>query len=228
MWTRLENGVWRKPEQVGGDQSYHAPALSVAKGRLYYAVTGKNNALYWRTFTETGKWSAVARMHETERPVMAPSLAGFQDEMWMTHVRDGGVPWLNIHDGSRWHGAYQDTLWWFASKPVGMANWAGFVWRVMRREDGTVHVSQHGPTGGWRSLGQVGGWQTRSGMALAGHPRDNYLWILLRDMDGYLRASRYTGSWSSIDYVSGDRAIKLMDEPAAAGHDGKLYVMYRR
>ncbi|WP_285530198.1 hypothetical protein [Streptomyces lavendulae] len=225
MWTRLENGAWKKPERVGGDQSYYAPALSVARNKLYYAVTGKNDYLYYRTYTEDGGWGEAASMHSTESPAMAPSLAMFQDEMWMTHVRDTGIPWLNIHNGS-WRGAYQDTIWWSTRNPVGMANWGGYVWRIMRKSDDTVHFSRHGTSGGWKDLGQVSGWKTPSGMALA--PYDNRLWVLLRDMDGVLRAANYYSSWSTTHFVGGSTPIRPMDEPAAAAHDGKLYVMYRR
>ncbi|MFD7658819.1 hypothetical protein ACFV4N_32995, partial [Actinosynnema sp. NPDC059797] len=228
MWTCLDNGAWRKPARIGGDESYYAPALGVADGKLFYAVTGKSHLLYVRTFTETGGWSDVTRMHSTESPATAPSLAGFRDAMWMTHVRDTGIPWLNIRErgSASWRGAYQDTIWWITRDPIGMASWDGYIWRVMRKADNTVHVSRHADSGGWQSLGQVSGWKVPSGMALA--PYDNRLWILLRDMEGVLRAANYSGSWSSTHFVGGNNPIKLLDEPAAASHNAKLYVMYRR
>ncbi|MGW7199125.1 hypothetical protein [Streptomyces chryseus] len=234
MWTRLDNGVWRKPERIGGDNSYHAPALGVAHGKLYYAVTGMNNALYFRTFTETGGWSAPEKRHEAERPDKAPSMTPFREGMWMTYVKNDGIPYLNIHDGNRWHGSHQDNIWWITDDPVGMGTWGGYVWRVMRKADNTIYLSRHPEDGNWENLGQIPNWLTSHGMALA--PHGQRLSLLLRGMDGYLRAASYSSLpiyytpalWSAPERVGGDQPVKLMDEPAAASHNGKLYIMYRR
>ncbi|UKY47581.1 hypothetical protein [Streptomyces inhibens] len=57
MWTRLEGQVWSSPQALSGDHSYYAPALAVGLGKLFYAFTGGDGGLYWRTCTESGGWT---------------------------------------------------------------------------------------------------------------------------------------------------------------------------
>ncbi|MFF5206308.1 hypothetical protein [Streptosporangium sp. NPDC000396] len=64
-------------------------------------------------------------------------------------------------------------------------------------------------------------------MALAHH--DNTLWIAIRATDGALVAAQQTsgGAWSTTHNV-GTAAVTALGAPAAASHNDKLHVMYRR
>ncbi|WP_248965957.1 hypothetical protein [Sphaerisporangium perillae] len=108
-----------------------------------------------------------------------------------------------------------------------MAAHAGYIWRVARGVDNKVYTSGTDDSGRWDEKPVHPNWRTENGMALADY--SGRLWMFLRGMDGFLLAATWTpNEWSGIDYVGGTQAIKLVDEPAAASHDGQLYVMYRR
>ncbi|MFF1561774.1 hypothetical protein [Streptomyces sp. NPDC058279] len=225
MWTRLENGQWRAPERIGGDQSYFAPALGVAHGKLFYAVTGRDGGLNTRTFNGT-TWSAIYNW-KGYGSAKAPSMATHRTQLWLTHIGADGTIHHNTHDGKGWHGPYQDNLEWTVNHPVTTASWGDNLWRIARGTEGKFYTSSLHTGADWTDRGLIGNWTTPSGPAIAAH--DGKLWIFFRDGNSFLRAaSRSASTWTDMHHVSGTDAIKLMDEPAAASHNNKLYVMYRR
>lgn len=220
----------QEPHADASLQSRCAPALGVAAGKLYLAVTGIDDLLYVRTKTTGGGWSSPAmRVGDSlTRTGVAPSLGMFQDQLWMTWVR-GGDAFVHVYDGSRWLGPYKSDALSSTSSPVAMANWGGYIWRVLRKSsNSTVWVNRNSARPPrWEGGGGLHTWTVPNGMALA--PYNNQLWLLMRDTNGFLRAAYYSGSsWTEPHLVGGNNPIRLMDEPAAALHDGKLYVMYRR
>lgn len=229
MWTRLENGVWRTPEQIGGDHSYRAPALCAAHGTLFYAVTGTNEHLYWRSFnTATTSWGGITKF-QGYNPKVAPALAAFSRRLWMYHVGGDGALYLNTHDGDRWSAAMQDPADWRTDHPVALAPYNGRLWRVVTGMDEKVYFCTSDGGNTWADRGVHPTWKTLKGPALAGHGVT--MWIFLRASDGTLVAAMYhdvTGQWSPTHQVGGAKPITVLDEPAAASHDGRLYVMYRR
>lgn len=226
MWTRLENGVWRKPQRIGDDDSYFAVALG-AGGKLYYCVTGRNQKLHVRTFDDgTSSWGPVTRWDYTGL-AMAPTIGGYPGKLYMTHVGLNGTIWHHIQHGQGWESHWADNLGWATNNPVPVIIGGAKTWRIMRGKDGRVHTSTSAGERSWANQGVANpDWLTTHGPALAYH--GNKLWIFLRNSEGFLRAATHDGAWSATHQVSGTRTIKLMDEPAAASHDGKLYVMYRR
>ncbi|MGW7452977.1 hypothetical protein [Streptomyces sp. NPDC054787] len=227
MWTRRDAGGWRVPEPVGSDNSLFPPAMVAGPGggTLFYAVTGLDNTLWWRTFTESGSWTAP-RKFDGILSGTAPSMAAFSNRVWLTHVGTNEKLYLNTHDGNAWSRTYPNNLDWITANPIAMAAYSNHVWRAARGTDEGVYVSASNGNGTWWQYNNTA-WKVTRGLALATH--NNKMWIFLRDMDGYLRAATRSGdTYSSTHYVSGTRAIRLMGEPAAASHNGKLYAMYRR
>ncbi|MEV7803160.1 hypothetical protein AB0O28_09470 [Microbispora sp. NPDC088329] len=231
MWTRLENGKWRTPERVGGDHSYCAPALCVAHNELFYAVTGVNNALYWRRFTESGGWSGVTKFNSYSSGY-APSMAAIPGRLWLTHVGTDGRLYHNTHDGRGWSSPHSSNLDWLVDSPATMApHGSQQVWRIVRGMDNSLAFSVSGSPTGWRDdvgTGGARGWRITHGPTLTLH--DGKLWIFLRAMDNTLLVGTYTDAtqWTAPQQVGGQGAIKPKDEVAATSHDGRLYVMYRR
>lgn len=121
--ARLEERGWRQPRQIGSDKSYFAPALAAAHGKLYYAVTGTNKTLWRRTFNGSS-WSTAVKF-EGHTPVCAPSLAQFQDWVWLTEIGADRRPYLNLTDGTRWRDVLEDNLKWTVDNPVAMAPHGG-------------------------------------------------------------------------------------------------------
>ncbi|MEU6328155.1 hypothetical protein ABZ851_12865 [Streptomyces sp. NPDC047049] len=221
--TRLEGQNWRTPQSTGGDLTYWAPALAVAHGRLYYAVTGTNKKLYWNTFNEaTSSWNSSATFDGSDSdlaPALAPEYSG---RLWMTRVGTDGRLYLNTHDGTEWSRRYNNNLRWSVDSPVAMTPYNGHLWRIARGMDHRVYTSTSPGGAEWTDRGHPSNWKTAHRPALAVH--DNKMWLFLRGTDGRLWASSYQTSWGAISRIEGS----LMDEPTAASHDGKLYVMYRR
>ncbi|MGX1885449.1 hypothetical protein [Streptomyces sp. NPDC055287] len=216
--------MWRRPEPIGGDKSYFAPALCAVDGKLFYAVTGRNYTLHWRTFTESGNWSSITQFSKYE-PNFAPALAAYQNKAWLTHVGTNGRLYHDIHDG-RWYGPFSDDLVWTVEKPVASATAHSHIWRAATGLDQNLYIGASNG-GKWHQAEVQRQWKATHGPALASH--DGKLWIFLRATDGTLRAAtRSASARSDTHYVSGQGAIKPMDEAAAASHNGKLYVMYRR
>ncbi|MEU3991738.1 hypothetical protein AB0F24_25835 [Streptomyces platensis] len=227
MWSRLENGMWRKPERIGQDQSNFAPALCAFRGELFYAVTGRNEGLYWRTYTERDDWSSITQWNGY-RSGYAPSMATIPSRLWLTHVDPEGRLYHNTHDGNGWSGSHQSNLDWRVKGAAAMgAHGTGQVWRLGCGTDDKVHFMISGSPTGWRDDVGKADWSTRRGLALTVH--EGELWAFRQGTDGILRAGTCTvsSSWRNAAQV-GAKPITSMDEPAAASHAGKLYVMYRR
>lgn len=224
MWTRLEGQVWREPQPFGVDTTYYAPALGVVRGKLYYAVTGEDRALYTRSFTETEDWSGWTKLYGFSDK--APMLGFGGDRLWLTFVGVEGDVFSYDQTGDGWSGHHASNLPWVTDRPVACADSATMTWRVCRGTGGRVHTATHTSNRNWVNRGEIRTWTTPNGVALAKHGSN--LWIFLRDGEGYLRAATYASQWGETHYVSGQKAIALMDEPTAASHAGKLYVMYRR
>ncbi|RPF43653.1 hypothetical protein EDD96_0155 [Streptomyces sp. Ag109_G2-6] len=164
---------------------------------------------------------------EGHTPVCAPSLAQFQDWVWLTEIGADRRPYLNLTDGTRWRDVLEDNLKWTVDNPVAMAPHGGYLWRTTRGTDAKVYSSATAGGGeNWDSHGAITGWGTSHGPALAAH--DRKLWIFLRTGDGALNAASHTIGWSALHHVGPLGAARPMDEPTAASNDNKLYVMYRR
>ncbi|MER6146080.1 hypothetical protein ABT174_39775 [Streptomyces sparsogenes] len=224
MWSRLEAGGWRKPEQVGGDHSYHAPALAAVGNKLFYAVTGRTGGVYWRTFAN-GTWSDVTKLG-TYAASVAPSFANHNGQTWLTHVGSGDSKlYLTIHSGSGWGNWIIDNVGWLTEKPIGSASASGTCRRAVTGTDRKAYFSSSTNGTQWTTR-HVKDWKTAHGPALTRHEAS--FWYFQRDLDDKLRYARLLDGqddWSGLLTVP--KALP-QDEPAAAPHNRKLYVVYRR
>ncbi|GGW13247.1 hypothetical protein GCM10018980_71190 [Streptomyces capoamus] len=227
MWTRHENGTWRTPERIGNDVSFYAPSVGVAHGKLYYAVTGTNDGLYWRTFNGTS-WSGISRFDgytSAKSPTLA--ISEYRGDLWLTHIGPDGRPWINYRNANNWSPSYAENSAWVVDRPVAMAPHQGRMWRLASGTDQTLHATTSEGGAPWKTASAPGG-VTRHGPALAIH--DNKMWIFVRGTDGKLySAINYNERWETPLQRAGDgTGIDLRDEPSAISHQGRLYVMYRR
>ncbi|MER5807801.1 hypothetical protein ABT143_06330 [Streptomyces sp. NPDC002033] len=223
MWTSMDaNGNWTVPEQVGGDQSWFAPALTWAHGKLIYAVTGKNGAIFTRTFTPSQGWSAPSQLPGNAK--QAPPLGTFAERAWLTHVGAHTTLHHSLYNGNSWSGWGGDHLHWQVSTHVAMAPQSDRLWRVATINQ-QIHTSINGGVNGgnWVSQGTIGGWRSTHAPALANNA--GTLHIFVRGLDGGLHVAHYGGSFTGSQPVPG---AKLMDAPAAASFNSQLHVMYRR
>ncbi|MGP3634332.1 hypothetical protein ACTU45_13345 [Streptomyces sp. 24-1644] len=229
MWTRLDGQTWRKPEQVGGDRSVFAPAVTAAHGKLFYAVTGSGDKLYWRTYTENGGWSTITQF-PSYNSGYSPAMAAYSNRVWLTHAAPGaGELWLNTHDGTNWSTHYGDNLGWRVGNSIALASHGGLLWRIARGLDDHVYVSASDGGSHFTDHGIKKNWTTTHAPALASY--NDALWILLRAGDGTLRAAARTSvnhAWSETHQVGGQVPITTIDGPTTTVHHNKLYVMYRR
>ncbi|MFG2133036.1 hypothetical protein ACGFNV_35310 [Streptomyces sp. NPDC048751] len=114
-----------------------------------------------------------------------------------------------------------------------MTRYKGQLWRVATGTDQRMYAAtgtnklygtQMRPH--WTSAGTIKSWPGTHGPALAVHQDD--LWVFHRDTEGTLRFCRESQHWGALNSVSRQALAKPMDEPSAASHNSKLYVMYRR
>ncbi|MGW6569288.1 hypothetical protein [Streptomyces sp. NPDC054975] len=138
----------------GGTASYCAPALGVAHGRLYYALTGTDTGVYWGTFNDTrSSWNPAASFAGYTSQV-APALSSeYSGRLWLTHIGSDGQPNLNTHDGNRWSSHYSDTLGWKVEDPVALAPYGGRLWRLARGGDSKVYTSTSSGGSEWSYQG---------------------------------------------------------------------------
>ncbi|MFD9572600.1 hypothetical protein ACFWBI_22475 [Streptomyces sp. NPDC059982] len=224
MWTSMDaNGNWTVPAQIGGDQSWFAPALTWAHGKLIYAVTGKNGAIFTRTFTPSQGWSAPSQLPGNAK--QAPALATYADRAWLTHVGAHNTLHHSLFNGSTWSGWGPDHLHWEVPSHVAMAPQGDRLWRVATMADQQIHTSINGGVNGgnWVSQGTLGTSRATHAPALANNA--GTLHIFLRGQNGALWASHYDGGFKGIHQVPGARPVEA---PAAASFNSKLHVMYRR
>ncbi|MFD3329591.1 hypothetical protein [Streptomyces sp. NPDC058701] len=227
MWTRLEGQTWRTPERVGGrDGSDHlAPAVTVAHGKLYYAVTGDGGKLWWRTYTESGGWSPISQFtgyHSAHAPALAahPHTNG----VFLSHVGATGKVFTNYNDSTHWGSAWRDPSTWVVPNSIAMAPLREHLWRVSNGLNNRVYTSRWIYGQGWHNVEAHPTWHTAHAPALATH--GDLMWIFMRGTDGRLYASTCDNhTWSPAETINGASPI---DAPAAVSHDDKLYVMYRR
>ncbi|MFF4161381.1 hypothetical protein [Streptomyces sp. NPDC001678] len=232
MWSRLEpttgsgldgREVWATPQRIGTDASIHAPAVAAAHGKLYYAVTGQDGGLYWRTYTEAGGWSPAARFPQYVARY-SPALASQGNELWLVHANDGGKLWLTVHHGSTWAAPFADNLNWTVTTGPALCSNAVNMWRIVTGSDQKVYTSRWSPQ--WAPMHTLDPWRTRNAPALVFH--DGKMQLFMRGLDGALYTSTFTAhvdTWSAAQKINGP---KPQDEPSAASHHGKLYLMYRR
>ncbi|MFI1067731.1 hypothetical protein ACH4TC_38355 [Streptomyces spororaveus] len=226
MWTRLDsNNQWSPPQRVGYDITNSAPAVTVAHGKLCYAVAGLSGGLFWRTFTEAAGWSAVSPFPHYVS-LYGPTLGTFANRVWVTNVNHEGTIYLTTYNGTEWSIPYEDNLPWQVTDPIAFAPYNGHIWRIARGLNGKIYTSSSAGDINWTDRGIPNTtWTTGNAPALAAH--DNKMWIFMRGLDSTLYAASYNGTWSATHQVTGG-AAKPMDAPAAASHNNKLYVMYRR
>lgn len=166
MWTRQDATGWRAPEPVGGDNSYYSPALAAFDGKLFCVVTGKNGKLYWRTYTETAGWSAVAQLPgEADK---AQALAVYKDQLWATHLGPSGsinhYVYEYVNGKGRWGEGFFSNIPWRLTSPVTMASFKGRLWEIVRADaDNTVWAaSMDSGYTKWTNHQNVGGsWKTQ-------------------------------------------------------------------
>ncbi|WP_161335179.1 hypothetical protein [Streptomyces sp. SID486] len=153
----------------------------------------------------------------------------------MNHTGPDGR--LNTHwlhkTWTSWRGSWGDSLGWIVTRPAAMARYKGRLWRVATGTDqrmyaatGTSKLYGTEVRPHWTNAGTINAWPSTHGPALAVHQDD--LWVFHRDPKGALRFCRESQHWGALGLVSWQAPSKLMDEPSAASHDSKLYVMYRR
>ncbi|MER5418124.1 hypothetical protein [Streptomyces virginiae] len=229
MWTRLEaDGSWRTPERVGGqDGSSMAPAVTVAHGKLYYAVTGDHGIVWWRTYTEAGGWGPVAQLGDV-RSAHAPALAAHthngREGVFLSRVGTNGKVYTHHHNGSGWGGLWTDTTGWIVPNNIALGHLQEHLWRVTNGYADQVFTSYWIYGQGWHNVEEHPTWRISHTPALATH--DNLMWILMRGTAGPLWVSACDNKrWTTAEIIPG---AAPMDAPAAASHNNKLYVMYRR
>ncbi|MFD6186910.1 hypothetical protein [Streptomyces goshikiensis] len=214
--------AWSKPERLGGDATLYAPALAVGHGKLYYAVTGQDRALYWRTYTKTGGWGPASKFSGYGSEY-GPTLATVREQVWMVHVSGDQSLYLNTHNGTAWSPVVDDQLEWRVGDAVAMVTYNADTWRIAAGLDSKLHAgTSQGHPAQWQRRGNVDSDHTNWSPALTVH--DGRMWLFIRSTDGALHANTYNSAWSGFQKVS-PGAAKPMDAPAAASHDNKLYVM---
>ncbi|MFE5494769.1 hypothetical protein ACFQ7Z_33100 [Streptomyces virginiae] len=224
MWASMDaDGNWTVPAQIGSDQSWFAPALTWAHGKLIYAVTGKDGGIYTRTYTPAQGWSAPVRLPGTAK--QAPALGTFADRAWLTHVGAHNTLHHSLFNGSTWSGWGPDHLHWEVPSHVAMAPQGDRLWRVATMADRQIHTGINGGVNGgnWVSQGTLGSWRSTHAPALANNA--GTLHIFVRGQDGTLWTGHYNGSFKDAHQIPGARPVEA---PAAASFNNKLHVMYRR
>lgn len=138
--------------------------MCAAHGNLYYAVTGMNDALYTRTFTESGGWGAVKKW-DGYRSFRAPNLAvdgTDNNRVFMTHTAGDGSIYHQSNSGTGFGSAVGDNMNWRTDSPVTMASTPTRLWRVVRGTDNKIYTSGH--AGSYRFGGEeIKNWPTPHG-----------------------------------------------------------------
>ncbi|MYR14527.1 hypothetical protein GTY62_38840 [Streptomyces sp. SID724] len=220
MWTSMDSsGTWSPAQPLGGDQSWYAPALTSAGGVLHYAVVGKDDRLWTRTYTPATGWSPAKK--GTGGWQFAPALATYRDQPWLVvygldqnlyHAKNG--PWTD------WQ---IDNLGWKVSTHVALAEHRDHIWRVAMTPFHFVQLLQTSYNGG-------GTWalrdltvELRSSHAPALAANAGTMTLLIRSTDGSLLAADHNGSWQTARVVP---SAAPAGAPAAAYYNNQLYAMY--
>ncbi|MFF3431400.1 hypothetical protein [Streptomyces sp. NPDC002602] len=238
MWASMDaGGIWSTPARIGGDQSYVAPALTSAHGKLIYAVTGRNRTIYTRTYTPAAGWTEPAALDGSTQ--YSPTLATFAGRAWLActggnsniHHRISGN--ASVNNQILWNPWRTDNLAWKTATAVAMAPGKADghprMWRVITATNDHVHSSVNGGadgTGIWQDRGAAPNWRVSHAPALAANEATGALTILMRGTSGPLWVADHNGSsWQEARTVPG---ANPKDAPAAAYFNNKLYTMYLR
>ncbi|MCY0923945.1 MULTISPECIES: hypothetical protein [unclassified Streptomyces] len=228
MWTRRGTAGWSIPVPVGTAKTLHAPALAVHRGRLYSVVTNPGPAdigLYSRSLTGN-TWSAPTEVPKIGSK-LAPGLgAQFADRLWLTHVHASNeTPIMNTLYDKEWDPtSYPDTADWKIGSSVSMCPFNGLMFRATASKGSSIYLatSDGGPT--W--VDHPTTWYASHTPAMTTNTVN--MWMFFRTTDGKLHEAMCStphNTWTNPAVIPN---AAPMDAPAAASHDGKLYVMYRR
>lgn len=224
MWTFQDSGGnWSTPQRIHGWTSYYAPALGVYNGKLYTVITASNDSgtQVWASFNGTS-WTTTTQLHGTGSD-KAPALGHWGGSLCSVHVGQDQHVYDFEFNGSGWINHGQAHKNWVVNGPVGLTSYQSVPWRAVRGTDNKVYMSRG--VSGWQETNPPSTWRISAAPTLATH--NNKMWVFLRDANGLLLASTYTGSsWSYPQAVGA--GYKPQRETAAAVHNGKLYVMYHR
>ncbi|MFF8731922.1 hypothetical protein ACF073_36410 [Streptomyces sp. NPDC015171] len=235
MWTVMDGTTWSEPQQIHGWASLYAVALCEFSGKLHLALTGKDDVLRWATTSNGTSWTEVTSVPSKAERAPALAVGDLDVYLWMNHSGPDGR--LNTHwhhkTWTSWRGSWGDNLGWIVTRPAAMARYKGRLWRIATGTDqrmyaatGTSKLYGTEVRPHWTNVGTVNAWPSTHGPALAVHQDD--LWVFHRDTEGALRFCRESQHWGALGHVSWQAPAKPMDEPSAASHNSKLYVMYRR
>ncbi|MEU5645749.1 hypothetical protein [Streptomyces milbemycinicus] len=220
MWAAMDSsGAWSTPQQIGGDQSWYAPAMTSAHGKLYYTHTGKDDKIYARTFTPSAGWSAPKTLRGGWK--YSPALTTHNNDVWLVAYGLDENLWTSGNTGGDWRDPASDNLGWELNTYVTLASYRGYMWRIAKGKDRKIRTSNS--TGGWwYSKGDIPGWGSTHAPALAADA--NNMTLLRRGDDAALFSGEYNGtSWHSSSKVPGATA---KETPGVAYYNNKLYVMY--
>ncbi|MFJ7779404.1 hypothetical protein [Streptomyces yangpuensis] len=222
MWASTDTaGNWTQPAQIHGDQSYYAPTLTSAGGKLHYAVTGKDSKVYTRTYTPATGWSGHHTM--SGRNKFSPSLATYENQAWLVAYGVDENLWHARHNGT-WSGWVEDKLDWKLNTHVALAPRGARLWRIATGKDQKIYTSINGGGTKWDSEGIPShNWKSAHAPALAGNGPS--MTLVMRGLDASLWSADYNGSWAGAQKVAG---ISSIETPAAVYFGGNLHVIYRR
>ncbi|MFE5534804.1 hypothetical protein ACFQ7O_03515 [Streptomyces sp. NPDC056485] len=221
MWASTDTaGNWTQPAQIHGDQSYYAPTLTSAGGKLHYAVTGKDSKVYTRTYTPAAGWSGHHTM--SGRSKFSPALATYENQAWLVAYGIDENLWHARHNGT-WGGWVEDNLDWKLNTHVGLAPRDKRLWRIATGMDQKIYTSINGG-GVWVGEGiPSNNWRASHAPALAGNGPS--MTLIIRGTDASLWSADYNGSWAGAQKIAG---ITSVESPAAVYFGGNLHVIYRR
>ncbi|MFI0224285.1 hypothetical protein [Streptomyces lydicus] len=240
MWARRENGRWTRPVRLNGWVSNLPLGLSVFRDKLYCTVIHTTDETpHWASYDGT-RWTSIAQLRGGGPTRRTAALGANSDRMMMSVVDHQSGNVRDFPDtGSGWGNALAFPQ--QSPSPATMARVGNTLYKAIRTANNKVSLtrwSDNTPAGPvWTRMDNTPEWGITCGPTLAEHVgwlTATTPWIFLRATDGTLQASHYkpvTFEWHPAHHVGSGGStnpIKPMDEVAAARHDGKLYVMYRR
>ncbi|MGW0897639.1 hypothetical protein ACWD0G_11690 [Streptomyces goshikiensis] len=222
MWASTDvNGNWTQPQQIHGDQSFYAPTLTSAGGKLHYAVTGKDARVYTRTYTPATGWSGHHTMSGMSK--FSPALATYENQAWLVAYGLDENLYHARHAGTAWSGWQKDNLGWELNTHVALAPRDRRLWRIATGKDQRIYTSINGG-GVWVSEGvPSNNWRASHAPALAGN--GPAMTLVIRGTDASLWSAEFNGTWAGAQKIAG---ITSMETPAAVYFGGNLHVIYRR
>ena len=227
MWSTLDSqGLWSIPTPVRDFKSYHRPAMTVYKGKLFIAFTDLAGAVRVSALTDT-QWSNAYHPHSRVISDQGPCLAvtglgilglGFRD------IRSNGGRLLSIATaGSGLEGwnTPGEIRGYAPENGVSATSFLGVLWYAYRH-NGAINVH--------RSDGDVPpspAWAPKGEPTLATHNLKVYL--MARGSEGQLHCLKHhDGSWTPVPDAIPSGAMESQSDPGLASHKNTLYAMYRR